>query len=85
MERIICLFQKYNITITAMLMASGKAWNSLNIDTSLSEYTTKSPSTAAGKTLPRYFIYEGVSLFAGKTIKGKNLVIIVEMLRLILL
>ena len=42
--------------ITAMLMASGKAWNSLNIDTSLREYTTKSPSTAAGKTLPRYFI-----------------------------
>jgi len=25
-----------------MIMASGKAWNSLNIDTSLREYTTKS-------------------------------------------
>jgi len=56
MESIICLFQKCNSTITAMLMASGKAWKSLNIDTSLSEYTTKSPSTAAGKTFPRYFI-----------------------------
>jgi len=38
MESIICLFQKCNSTITAMLMASGKAWNSLNIDTSLSDY-----------------------------------------------
>ena len=58
-------------------MASGIAWLSLNTDTSLSEYTTKSPSTAAGSTFPRYFIYFGVSLFAGKAIKGKNLVIIV--------
>ena len=58
-------------------MASGIAWLSLNTDTSLSEYTTKSPSTAAESTFPRYFIYLGVSLFAGKAIKGKNLVIIV--------
>ena len=53
-------------------MASGIAWLSLNTDTFLSEYTTKSPSTAAGSTFPRYFIYFGVSLFAGKAIKGKN-------------
>ena len=64
-------------------MASGIAWLSLNTDTSLSEYTTKSPSTAAGSTFPRYFICFGVSLFAGKAIKGKNLVIVAHRLNTI--
>ena len=44
---------------------------------SFKQYTTSSPNTAGGKTVPRYVIYFGVGLFAGNNINGKNLVSIV--------
>lgn len=37
----------------------------------------RSPNTAEGRTLPKYCMYFGVGLSAGKIIKGKKRVIIV--------
>ena len=47
------LSTNWSNTVIATAKASGKPWVDSKIEVSLSEYTTNSPITALGKTLPK--------------------------------